>query len=240
MHELDRAYVQAAGRLADDHQFDVPAHLPGDHDLLLVAAGQRPGRRRDGGGPHVVLLDALDRRFPDRVQVQREAGGVRRLVVDVEDEVVGDREVSHQAVLRPVLRDISDARVQPGPGRGVAEVGAVQRAPSRSTGRRPISASHSSVWPLPWTPATPRISPARTWKDTSRTDFSPRSPRHAQALTSSTTRRAAPAVLLTRSWTDRPTISDASSVVAGGRRPLADDLAAADDRDACRRSPGPL
>src|SRR5262249_22938686 len=28
VHELDRADVQSAGRLADDHQLDVPAHLP--------------------------------------------------------------------------------------------------------------------------------------------------------------------------------------------------------------------
>src|SRR6516225_165071 len=126
VHELDRADVQAAGRLADDHQLDVAAHLPGDHDLLLVAAGQHPGRRRGGRGPNVILLDALDRRFPDGVQVQRDAGGVRRPVVDVEDEVVGDREVGYQAVLRPVLRDVADARVEPGTGRGVAQIGAVK------------------------------------------------------------------------------------------------------------------
>src|SRR5499427_9111205 len=90
VHELDRADVQASGRLADDHQLDVPAHLPGDHDLLLVAAGQRPGGRCGGRGPHVILLDALDRRLPDGVQVQRDTGGVRRPVVDVEYEVVGD------------------------------------------------------------------------------------------------------------------------------------------------------
>src|SRR5215472_4851097 len=127
VHELDRADIQAAGRLADDHQLDFPAHLPGDHDLLLVATGQRPGRRGGGLGPHVVLLDALDRRFLDRVEVQRDTGGVRRLVVDVEYEVVGDREVSHQAVLGTVLGDIADARVEPATGRGVAQVGAVEQ-----------------------------------------------------------------------------------------------------------------
>src|SRR6516164_8798845 len=127
VYKLDRADVEAAGRLADDHQLDVAAHLPGDHDLLLIAAGQRPGRRRGGRGPNVILLDALDRRFPDGVQVQRDAGGVRRPVVDVEDEVVGDREVGHEAILGTILRYVADARVQPGTGRGVAQVGAVQQ-----------------------------------------------------------------------------------------------------------------
>ena len=88
-------------------------------------------------------------------------------------------------------------------------------------GRRPISASHSSVWPFPWTPATPRISPARTWKDTPRTDCSPRSPATLRSCTSSTTSPGLAGSLLTRSWTDRPTINDASSVVVvvGGRSP---------------------
>src|SRR5215471_11484645 len=127
VHELDRADIQAAGRLADDHQLDVPAHLPGDHDLLLVATGQRPGRRSGGLGPHVVLLDTLYRRFLDRVEVQRDTEDVRRLVVDFEDEFVGDREVSYQAVLGTVLGDIADARVEPATGRGVAQVGAVEQ-----------------------------------------------------------------------------------------------------------------
>ena len=101
----------------------------------------------------------------------------------------------------------------------------LRSAPSRRTepveGRRPISASHSSVWPFPWTPATPRISPARTSNDTSRTECSPRSPCTFRSWTSSTTSPGRAASLLTRSWTDRPTISAASSapLVVGGRSP---------------------
>src|SRR5579863_2445303 len=97
--------------------------------------------------------------------------------------------------------------------------------PARRTdpveGRSPISASHSSVWPLPWTPARPRISPARTWNETSRTDSSPCSPATLSPATSSTTSPGLAAVLLTRSCTDRPTIRAASSasLVLGGRSP---------------------
>ena len=35
------------------------------------------------------------------------------------------------------------------------------------TGRSPVMTSASSVWPLPATPAIPKISPPRIWKDTS-------------------------------------------------------------------------
>ena len=44
VHELDRADVEAAGRLRDDQQLQRPRQLAGEDDLLLVAAGQRVGR----------------------------------------------------------------------------------------------------------------------------------------------------------------------------------------------------
>jgi len=40
--------------------------------------------------------------------------------------------------------------------------------------RNPVSDSTSSVCPLPWTPATPKISPARTENETPRTASKPR------------------------------------------------------------------
>ena len=48
--ELDRADVEAAGRLGGDEQPQVAAELAGEHDLLLVAAGEacRPACRCPG------------------------------------------------------------------------------------------------------------------------------------------------------------------------------------------------
>jgi len=56
-----------------------------------------------------------------------------------------------------------------------------------SRARWPTSASISSRWPLPETPATPTISPARTDRFRSRTALSPRSPRTVRPRTSSCT-----------------------------------------------------
>ena len=80
VHELDRADVEAAGRLAGQQQLDVPAHLAGHDDLLLVAAGQRPGRRLHGRGPHVVLLHPAwppYSRIASRFSAMPEANGGR-------------------------------------------------------------------------------------------------------------------------------------------------------------------
>ena len=77
-------------------------------------------------GADVELLHPLGRVAGDGAQVEVDARGERRLVVGVEDHVVGHREGADQAVFLPVLGDVGDARVQPLPGRGVGEVAAVQ------------------------------------------------------------------------------------------------------------------
>ena len=88
-------------------------------------------------------------------------------------------------------------------------------------GRSPSSASHSSVCPLPCTPARPRISPARTWNDISFTQTRPVSSATVRSSTSSTTSPGLAASLLTTSCTFRPTIiaASSSSVADGGFSP---------------------
>ena len=86
--------VQAAGRLAGHQHLAVPAELPGQDHLLLVAAGQRA---RPGSATEVVRTSnsvhpARWRVLRDRGQVERDAAGVRRAVVDVQDQVLGHRE----------------------------------------------------------------------------------------------------------------------------------------------------
>ena len=44
MDELDAADVEPARGLVEDEETEVAVELPGDDDLLLVAAGQRPGK----------------------------------------------------------------------------------------------------------------------------------------------------------------------------------------------------
>ena len=88
-------------------------------------------------------------------------------------------------------------------------------------GRRPIKASHSSVCPLPCTPATPRISPALTSKEIPSTADRPVSPGTTRSRTASRTSPGRAASLLTLSCTLRPTMSEASSasVHSGPRSP---------------------
>ena len=62
--ELDAAHVEAAGRLVEHEQPEVAVELAGDDELLLVAAGQRPGGDRGRRRPDVELLDGLGCRWP--------------------------------------------------------------------------------------------------------------------------------------------------------------------------------
>ena len=126
VHELDRADVEATGRLAGHQHLVLPPEFPGQDDLLLVAAGQRAHRRVRGLGADVELLHPLGRVAGDGAQVEVDARGERRPVVAVQDHVVGHREGADQPVFLPVLGDVGDPRVQPLPGRAVGEVAAVQ------------------------------------------------------------------------------------------------------------------
>ena len=115
---LDRADVQPAGRLGGDQQPDRPGQLAGDDDLLLVAAGQRADRRLHRGRPDVELARACAGRCRcTSLEVPRAVPGVRREVVQVEHQVVGDRHVEHQALELAVLGDVGDPGPQRLPGR---------------------------------------------------------------------------------------------------------------------------
>ena len=101
------ADVDAAGRLVEDQHLRLGHHPLGEHDLLLVAAGEVPGLGHDVGGldPHglAVVLGDLDFLVAVHESVggdlcQSCRGGVH---ADVLDEV--------QAELLAVLRDIGDA-----------------------------------------------------------------------------------------------------------------------------------
>ena len=76
--------------------------------------------------------------------------------------------------------------------------------------RIPVIASTSSRWPLPSTPATPKISPARTSTEKPLTVRTPRSSSTSRPRTLSTTSPGAASPLSTWKTTSRPTIRLAS------------------------------
>ena len=157
--ELDGADVHAARRLADQQQIRVPVELPREHDLLLVAA--REGRRgkRPVRGPHVVLRSLATEARRDRAPPQPEVAVVGRLVVVAEDGALAGAEGDDEAHPLAVLGDVGQAE----PAHAPAESGCAwsvmswprHRIRPDFTGRMPASASSSSDWPLPATPAMP-------------------------------------------------------------------------------------
>ena len=98
--------------------------------------------------------------------------------------------------------------------------------------RRPVSASTSSSWPLPATPAMPRISPARTSNVTPLTASWPRS----SATRRSVDGQGRPAGMGFAAVDDQLDVAADHQrrevvLVGLGRDPRPDDLAAPDDRD---------
>ena len=216
---LDRADVEAARRLRRDEHLRVAGDLPRGDELLLVAARERAGRRERPAAAHVELVDQVPRARNEPLREEPAPTRVRRLRVVVQRDVLGERELEHEAAALPVLGDVTDAR------RRAHRVQTrrwssrpATRMPPRSGARSPVSASISSVWPLPSTPAMPTISPARTSKETPRTFSMPRSSDTWRSRTSSRTSPGSAGAFSTRRSTSRPTIARArDSSVAPSR-----------------------
>ena len=156
------------------------------------------------------------------VAVAGRGPGSRRRVNDADEAVVG-----------AVLGDVADARrraTRAGPCREMSLPSSEIRR--RRAGSAPSSALMSSVWPLPWTPAMPRTSPARTSNETSLTTVCPRSSIDGEALDLEHRRRRPAAASLSTTQLDRAADHHLGELGLGrARRRGADHLAAADHGD---------
>ena len=230
-----RADVDAAGGVARDQQRQLAAHLAADDELLLVAAGQRAGQRVDAGRADVVLLDDARRcrrgrrrgRSTARATSRARSGGPARGSPTAARRAAGRAGGGPRG--RSRRRPRAAARVRP-----AADV----RRRAASCGRRrrggcPISASTSSAWPLPSTPARPSTSPRWMVERDVVDDGPPVGVAHGRGA-----RPAGPASDVTGRLAGlrrRQLAADHElGELAGGRRPRVDGRdggAAADDRD---------
>ena len=205
---LDRADVEAARRLCGDQDLRVARHLAGDDDLLLVAARERAAGSLRAPAANVEVLDQLCRALeqPLRIEPARLRG--RRVAVVVQRDVLRDRELEHEAAALAVFAGCARRRRRAFPARShcAARPSRRPRPVPGTAAAGPVSASISSVWPFPSTPAIARISLARTWNETPRTFSRPRSSKTWRSSTSRSASPGAAAALSTRSSTSRPTI----------------------------------
>ena len=111
VHELDRADVEAAGRLRGDQHARVAVDLAREDDLLLVATGEPAGTRLRPAAADVELLHEPRRALDEAAREEPAEPRVRRAAVVVQRDVLGDRELEHEAAPLPVLRNVAEARV---------------------------------------------------------------------------------------------------------------------------------
>ena len=185
VHGLDRADVEPARRRGGDEHARLARELAREHDLLQVAARQLP-RRRVGPGRR-ARRSARSARARARGSRRRRSSGParhRRAAVRLEHDVRGDAEARRDAGAEPVLGHVGDAGRDRGARVAAAKRVARRPRPSRPSRRAcPVIASASSRCPLPATPATPTISPARTrQRDVAQRVDSPRSPAAAEPV----------------------------------------------------------
>ena len=166
--ELDAADVHAARRLRHQQELRRQRQLAAEDQLLLIAAGEGAGgevevRRADVEGFDDPLGAPADRRRSSQERQGPTATGGRsstpRMAFSARSKSSSRprrwRSSGTWAIPRSLRRGpVSDGDVH------AAELDRAGRRSRRSTS--PASASISSVWPFPSTPATPTISPART------------------------------------------------------------------------------
>jgi len=123
---LDRSDVDPTCGLRGDDQLGLAGELPGDDQLLLVAARQLAdvGARRRCAD--VVLLDQLVCVAMCVVPVHADAVAVGLGVVAVEHQVLGDVECENQAEPLTVLRDVGDVGIVHRTGRGQGHVDSIE------------------------------------------------------------------------------------------------------------------
>ena len=112
MDILNGAHVQTAGGLHRNKQLGVLVDLPGDDRFLLVAAGHGTGHG-DGAltGTDVILLNQPLGIGADVLPAEEaELVGELRLKIPLQDHIVFQRVVQHQAVLVAILRNVAHAQ----------------------------------------------------------------------------------------------------------------------------------
>ena len=100
VHELDRPHVEPRVGWAARRDARVAFDFTRDHDLLLVAARQRRGPRERSSAAHVERLEKPPRACDQPARKEPAETRVGRLVVVVERDVLGEREVEHEPAAR--------------------------------------------------------------------------------------------------------------------------------------------
>src|SRR5262249_27596803 len=106
--ELDRADVETPRRLRGDQHARVAGHLARDDDLLLVPSRERSGHGLRPAPAHVEFDQQSARPFDDAARIEPAEARERRLVVVVERDVLGERELEHEPTPLSILRDVAE------------------------------------------------------------------------------------------------------------------------------------
>ncbi len=121
----DRADIDAPRRFVEYDQVRVLHQRLGDHDLLLVAAGQFHDLHVIAGRTHLELLDPGAADLVGLAPRQEEAAA-RKFCHETEIDVAGNRHGLEETLDLAVFRDIGDAGAHRGGGNAVAHWLAVQ------------------------------------------------------------------------------------------------------------------
>ena len=159
-HGVRRADVEAVGRLVEDDDLGVERQLAREQHLLDVAARERAGARRDARRAHVELAHELARLAVDLAALDPPERQNGRWPMRLRTRLRPTPQRADDALAEAVVGDVAQAELLARARRRACRSARRRAARRPAVARRwPATTSASARWPLPSTPATPRISP---------------------------------------------------------------------------------
>ena len=122
MDILDRADVEAAGGLGGNDKLGLALKFTSHDHLLLVAAGQVTSVKENAWRTDIEIDTKLGRRPVDHFPVHGGASGVGRIVIVVQNHILGNREIGDHATSMSVLGDMRHAHGVACAHRGVGDL----------------------------------------------------------------------------------------------------------------------
>ena len=160
--------IKAARRLRHNEQTRLGTKLPPKQKLLRVSAREFPGTDIETWRSDVEFGHELREAPPGFRPIDPKTIAVRGAAIVAQDEVIRQAEFRHETDAQPIFGHIADTSVHRFQGVGCGRVLPTTSMRPDSGFTKPVINSASSVWPLPATPAMPRISPLLTVKSRSR------------------------------------------------------------------------
>ena len=127
MDPVDRAHIQPSCRLVENQKTAAEIDLSGQHDFLLIAAGQAPCKIARATSLDAVLLELLGGKRLQRLPVNDAVPGPASRKAAFQEHILRQRHVHDHTVAVTIDRNVSKPRLDPSADGGICDIRSIQQ-----------------------------------------------------------------------------------------------------------------